>query len=160
MTAKISYRTFDQVKHINGVSLYLKNCMNQGHTHWFSVSENFRIKFVSGTSLEDCVVLYQAQSKHEDRNISNLESLNMTYATLITSDSFLPGLQVLWFSLQATGTKLPLVILYISNNLSQSTIRRLSKLHNTILKPVSPIAISSTVSHVQGWIDAGVIRVR
>ena len=76
------------------------------------------------------------------------------YCTLITSDSFLPGLQVMAFSLRASGTKVPLVILHTSA-LSDHSINKLKALPGCALRAVEDIPNPNADVHVEGWVNSG-----
>jgi hypothetical protein len=78
----------------------------------------------------------------------------VAYCTLLTSDTFLPGLQVMVFSLQATGTKVPLVVL-VTAALSEHTLTKLRATAGLIVKPVPDIANPNEDVHVEGWVNSG-----
>ena len=80
------------------------------------------------------------------------------YCTLITSDSFLTGLQVMAFSLRSTGSKVPLVVLHTSS-LNDHTLLKLRKIPGCILKCVPDIPNQNTDVHVEGWINSGCVLV-
>lgn len=76
-----------------------------------------------------------------------------TYATMITSDSFMPGLQCMVYSLQKTGTKIPICVLVTSqvSKITQAKIKTLG------IKPVlvEAIANPNLEVHVPGWVNSG-----
>jgi hypothetical protein len=78
------------------------------------------------------------------------------YCTLITSDDFLPGLQVLVFSLRSSGTRVPLVILHTSA-LSDHSIAKMRKFPGCVLRAVSDIPNPNHDVHVEGWVNSGCV---
>lgn len=73
--------------------------------------------------------------------------MNFTYATLLTSDSYLPGVALLKASLDRVQTHYPLLVL-TTGNLSENTVAELQKLNVTI-KEVPQIHVSRLEEHNQ-----------
>ena len=89
------------------------------------------------------------------------DQCNQVYATLITSDDFLPGLQVMLHSLVKTKTLFKVVVL-ITSEISASSRNKLSSLTVTgssgqlvELIEVPAIPNPNAKVHVPGWINAG-----
>ena len=76
------------------------------------------------------------------------------YCTLITSDSFLPGVQVLAFSLRAARSRAPLVILHTSA-LSEHSIAKMHKFPGCAVRAVEEIPNPNAEVHVEGWVNSG-----
>ena len=77
------------------------------------------------------------------------------YATLITSDSFIMGVETMLFSLRSTGTKLPIIVL-VTEQVSKSVQERLSaSTSNVEVKVVPTIANPNTEVHIEGWVNSG-----
>ncbi len=76
------------------------------------------------------------------------------YVTLLTSDSFLPGVQTLAYSLHK-HSRVPLVIL-ATPQVKKHTRVMLRRLPNCELHEVQPIANPHAASvHVDGWVNSG-----
>jgi len=75
------------------------------------------------------------------------------YVTMITSDSFMPGLQCMVYSLQKTGTKIPICVL-VTCQVSKITQLQIKSL-GVKLVVVKPIGNPNTNSHVPGWVNSG-----
>ena len=72
------------------------------------------------------------------------------YATLITSDSFIMGVETMLFSLRSTGTKLPIIVL-VTEQVSKSVQERLSaSTSNVEVKVVPTIANPNMEVHIGG----------
>ena len=77
------------------------------------------------------------------------------YATLITSDSFIMGVETMLFSLRSTGTKLPIIVL-VTEQVSKSVQERLSaSTSNVEVKVVPTIANPNKEVHIEGWVNSG-----
>jgi len=75
------------------------------------------------------------------------------YVTMITSDSFMPGLQCMVYSLQKTGTKIPICVL-VTCQVSKITQLQIKSL-GVKLVVVKPIGNPNTNSHAPGWVNSG-----
>lgn len=86
-----------------------------------------------------------------------MSNIGNAYCTLLTSDSFLPGLQVMLFSLKATGTQVPIIVL-ITDSLSKHTITKLRSIPGITLRPVPDIPNPNVDVHVEGWVNSGYVQ--
>lgn len=79
------------------------------------------------------------------------QGANEAYATLITSDDFLPGVQVLAYSLREAGATRPLVVL-ATEQVSAHTRKRLDEVGQVV--QVGRLAAPGGGTHVEGWANA------
>ena len=82
-------------------------------------------------------------------------SAREAYATLLTSDSFLPGVQALAFSLRRFDSTRPLLVLH-TPSVKRHTRIMLSRLQGAQLVPVDDIPCPHAEQvHVDGWVNSG-----
>ena len=91
----------------------------------------------------------QAKQGRKKRN-------SIAYATMLTDDSYLPGVQVLSYTLQQQGNKLPLVVLVSKDatKVHRATVIQLFKLPNLVIKMVAPIANPHESDKIRQEIEA------
>ncbi|KAH9195776.1 hypothetical protein AeNC1_002239 [Aphanomyces euteiches] len=79
-----------------------------------------------------------------------------TFATLVTSDDFVIGVQVLAYSLRKHGAKYPLIVLY-TNQLSPCGVQKLQQIYpsTTTIRLVEALPNPNVHVHVPGWINSG-----
>ena len=80
--------------------------------------------------------------------------MKKAYVSMITSDSFVPGVECMLFSLKETNTKIP-VVLMVTKQVSKRNIEKLRRNVDRV-EIVEPIANpNAKKSHVEGWINSG-----
>ncbi|KAF0701185.1 Aste57867_8336 [Aphanomyces stellatus] len=79
-----------------------------------------------------------------------------TYATLVTSDEFVIGVEVLAYSLRKYGAKFPLLVLY-TDQLSAHGVQKLQRIDPATTTPrrVDALPNPNVEVHVPGWVNSG-----
>jgi hypothetical protein len=85
--------------------------------------------------------------------MSSSESPKHAFVTMVTSDSFVVGADVMIFSLKETGTKVEIVVL-VTPQVSKAQRTILEK-RGAQVREVEPLANPSEDVHVEGWINSG-----
>jgi hypothetical protein len=75
------------------------------------------------------------------------------YVTMVTSDSFITGADVMIFSLLETGTKLEIIVL-VTPQVSKAQRKILEK-RGAKVREVEPLENPSEDCHVEGWVNSG-----
>ena len=88
-------------------------------------------------------------------SVASTAGASCAYATLITSDSFLMGVETMLYSLRATGTAQPIVVL-VTDQVSHSTCAKIQCCQpGIVVKLVPSIPNPNTSVHMEGWVNSG-----
>lgn len=84
------------------------------------------------------------------------------YVTLITSDSYLPGVQVLLHSLKLTRTRVPVVCM-VTERVGEAVRRKIASCGAEVLlveSIQSPLVRENEGGHVKSWMEVGLTKLR